>query len=101
MPIHLFARLDRGCLPLGTARCGGGSSAPTGFHYADLKLAQPLARQVLDAVRPVPASGPVPGVDWVDHVEADPIRALESFALRAPVPLYDDGALPTNGPSPT
>ncbi|MEU2601903.1 hypothetical protein ABZ669_33135 [Streptomyces hirsutus] len=66
-----------------------------------MKLAQPLARQVLDAVRPVPASGPVPGVDWVDHVEADPIRALESFALRAPVPLYDDGALPTNGPSPT
>ena len=25
--------------------------------------------------------GPVPGVEWVDHVETDPIRALESFVL--------------------
>ncbi|MEV5986335.1 hypothetical protein AB0L85_15110 [Streptomyces sp. NPDC052051] len=81
LPIHLFARLDRGCLPLGTARCRGRSSAPVGFDSAALELEQPLTREMLDAVRPVPASGPVPGVDWVDHVETDPIRALESFVL--------------------
>ncbi len=81
LPIHLFARLDRGCLPLGTARCRGRSSAPADFDHASLELDQPLAREMLDAVRPVPAPGPVPGVDWVDHVETDPIRALESFVL--------------------
>jgi hypothetical protein len=46
-----------------------------------LQLDQPLTREMLDAVRPVPTAGPVPGVQWVDHVETDPIRALESFVL--------------------
>ncbi|WP_328664233.1 hypothetical protein [Streptomyces sp. NBC_00328] len=81
LPIHLFARLDRGCLPLGTALCRGGSSTPAHFNHAELRLDQPLTREMLDAVRPVPAPGSVPTVDWVDHVETDPIRALESFVL--------------------
>src|SRR3954469_16736786 len=78
-PIHVFARLDQGCLPLGTARCRGGASEPATFNYAELKLDRPLTRELLDAVRPVPAPGPVPGVEWADHVETDPIQALESF----------------------
>ncbi|WOT40588.1 hypothetical protein [Streptomyces coeruleorubidus] len=81
LPLHLFVRLDRGCLPLGTARCRGRSSAPADFDRARLELDRPLTREMLDAVRPVPAPGPVPGVDWVDQVETDPIRALESFVL--------------------
>ncbi|MEU6715877.1 hypothetical protein ABZ897_30795 [Nonomuraea sp. NPDC046802] len=81
LPIHVFARLERGCLSLGTARCRGKSSAPAGFNHAKLQLSQPLSRDMLNVVRPVPASGPVPGVDWVDHVEPDPIRALEAFVL--------------------
>ncbi|MFI0263133.1 hypothetical protein ACH4OW_29380 [Streptomyces sp. NPDC017056] len=36
---------------------------------------------MLDAVRPVPAPGPVPGVEWVDLVNTEPIQALESFVL--------------------
>ncbi|WP_217554678.1 hypothetical protein [Streptomyces sp. GbtcB6] len=81
LPIHVFVRLDQGCLPLGTALCRGRPSAPAGFDHADLELDKPLTRRLLDAVRPVPAPGPVPGTDWVDHVETDPIRALESFIL--------------------
>ncbi|MFD7482992.1 hypothetical protein [Streptomyces mirabilis] len=81
LPIHLFTCLDQGCLPLGTALCRGTSHAPAGFDHAELELDRPLSREMLDVVRPVPAPGPVPGVDWVDHVETDPIRALESFVL--------------------
>ncbi|SEE37090.1 hypothetical protein SAMN05216532_7961 [Streptomyces sp. 2231.1] len=80
-PLHVFVRLDGGCLPLGTALCRGGSSIPAHLPYALLKLDKPLTREVLDAVRPVPEPGPVPGVDWVGHVESDPIRALEAFVL--------------------
>ncbi|MFD3480599.1 hypothetical protein [Streptomyces sp. NPDC058695] len=80
LPIRLFARMDGGCLPLGAARCRG-LSDPANFDYAALELDQPLTREMLDVVRPVPAPGPVPDVDWVDHVAADPIQALESFAL--------------------
>jgi hypothetical protein len=46
-----------------------------------LQLDQPLTREMLDTVRPVPEPGPEPDVDWVDHVETDPIRARESFVL--------------------
>ncbi|MFF2412787.1 hypothetical protein [Streptomyces sp. NPDC058092] len=80
-PTHLFARLDQGCLPLGTARCRGRGGPPAHFDHAVLELDQPLSRAVLDAVRPAPAPGPVPGVEWVDLVATDPIRALESFVL--------------------
>ncbi|MFJ9446997.1 hypothetical protein ACIRRH_34885 [Kitasatospora sp. NPDC101235] len=80
-PIQLFARLEQGYLPLGSAFCRGTSWGHDGFDHAELEFDQPLSREVLDAVRPVRAVGPVPAVDWVDHVEADPIRALESFAL--------------------
>jgi hypothetical protein len=81
LPIHLFARTDRGCLPLGTARCRSRPTYPKDFNHATLELGQPLSRDVLDVVRPVPAPGPLPGVGWVDFVDTDPIRALESFIL--------------------
>ncbi|MFD8396315.1 hypothetical protein ACFV2N_45860 [Streptomyces sp. NPDC059680] len=81
LPIYIFARLERGCLFLGTALCRGGSSTPAHFNHAHLELDQPLTREMLDAVRPVQAPGPVPRLDWVDQVETDPIRALESFVL--------------------
>ncbi|MEO3742307.1 hypothetical protein [Plantactinospora sp. B5E13] len=81
LPIHVFARLDQGCLPLGTARCRRTSAYPADFHHAELELYEPLTRDMLDAVRPVPPPGAVPGVEWVDHVETDPSQALESFVL--------------------
>ncbi|MFF4439945.1 hypothetical protein [Streptomyces sp. NPDC001621] len=80
-PLHVFARLDGDCLPLGTALCRGGSSAPDHLRHARLELDKPLTREVLDAVRPVPEPGPGPGADWVGLVESDPIRALEAFVL--------------------
>ena len=80
-PIHLFARLDRGCIPLGTARCRSRPWKPGDFNHAVLELRQPLGRKVLDMVRPVPEPGPVPGVEWVGFVEADPVRALKAFIL--------------------
>ncbi|WP_344653535.1 hypothetical protein [Cryptosporangium japonicum] len=80
-PIHVFVRLEHGCLPLGTARCRRGASEPARFTSAELQLEQPLSRALLDAARPVPPPGPVPSVEWVDHVATDPIRALESFVL--------------------
>lgn len=81
LPIHLFARTDEGCLPLGTARCRSRPTFAEDFNHATLELDQPLSREVLDVVRPVPAPGPVPEVSWVDFVDADPIQALESFVL--------------------
>ncbi|WP_432975898.1 hypothetical protein [Dactylosporangium sp. CA-233914] len=81
LPIHVFARLDRGCIPLGTALCRGGATEPASFNRAELELDQPLTREMLDAVRSIPAPGPVPGVEWVDLVETNPIQALESFVL--------------------
>ncbi|GIF35686.1 hypothetical protein, partial [Actinoplanes utahensis] len=80
-PIHVFVRLGQGCLPLGTAFCRGGRSEPASFNFAELELDQPLAREFLDAARPVPVPGPVPGVEWVGHVDTNPIKALESFVL--------------------
>ncbi|MFE5560415.1 hypothetical protein [Streptomyces sp. NPDC056544] len=80
-PIHVFARLEQGHLPLGRAWCRGRSWAAAHFDHAKLELDRPMSRVMLDAVRPVPAPGPVPGVDWVDGVEGDPVRALESFVL--------------------
>jgi hypothetical protein len=82
-PIHLFARLDQGYLSLGAARCRsmGGGSTSAHFNHAELELDQPLSRAMLDVVRPVPAPGSVPDAEWVDLVETDPIRALESFVL--------------------
>lgn len=81
LPIHVFARLEEGYLRLGTAQCRAMPSAPANFNRAELRLSQPLTREMLDAVRPVPSPGPVPRVDWIDLVESDPIRALESFVL--------------------
>ncbi len=80
-PIHVFARLERGHLPLGTAVCRGTTYGASAFDHARLELDRPMSRGMLDAVRPVPVAGPVPGVDWVDDVEGDPVRALESFVL--------------------
>ncbi|MGW5665080.1 hypothetical protein ACWEWG_34250 [Streptomyces sp. NPDC003758] len=79
--IHVFVRLDRGCLSLGIARCRGSALPRAGFNQCELELARPLSRAVLDAVRPVPAPGPVPDVDWVNDVATDPIPAMESFIL--------------------
>ncbi|MEV8451578.1 hypothetical protein AB0467_06505 [Streptomyces sp. NPDC052095] len=76
-PTHLFARLDQGCLPLGTARCVGRGGPSTHLDHVALELDTPLSRAVLDTVGPVP----VPGVEWVDLVATDPVRALESFVL--------------------
>ncbi|MGW4196469.1 hypothetical protein [Streptomyces sp. NPDC005004] len=80
-PTHVFVRLGPGCLPLGTARCRGSSASPAGLVGVELRLDVPLAREVLDLVRPVPEPGPVPDVDWVDLVKTEPIRALEAFVV--------------------
>ncbi|MFJ6540242.1 hypothetical protein ACIQMP_06320 [Streptomyces sp. NPDC091385] len=81
LPVHVFVRLNSGCFPLGTARCRGRSVSPAGRDGVGLRLDVPLAREVLDLVRPVPESGPVPDVNWVDLVETDPVRALEAFVV--------------------
>lgn len=62
-PVHVFVRLDQGCLYLGTAFCRGGASAPARFTVAELELDRPLTPDMLDAARPIPAPGPVPGVE--------------------------------------
>ncbi|MFJ6384635.1 hypothetical protein ACIQI7_32095 [Kitasatospora sp. NPDC092039] len=80
-PTRLFARLEQGYLPLGVVLRRGTSSGCDGYNHIELEFDQPLSRAALDAVRPVRAVGPLPAVDWVDHVETDPIQALESFAL--------------------
>ncbi|MFJ3860407.1 hypothetical protein ACIPRL_29785 [Streptomyces sp. NPDC090085] len=95
-PLHVFARLDHGCIPLGTARCRGITTpAPGHLKDAALELDQPISRAVLNAVRPVPAPGPVSGVEWVDSVPDDPVRALESFVLG----WFPADEAPTAGPA--
>ncbi|MFJ9694784.1 hypothetical protein [Kitasatospora sp. NPDC101183] len=80
-PIHVYARLDGACLPLGAAIAARTESAAPAISHVRLQFEQPLGRALLDLVRPVPAPGPTPAVDWVDEVEAQPLRALEAFAL--------------------
>lgn len=81
LPVHVFARLDQGCLPLGTALCRRTPSVSADFDHAEWELDRPLGREALDVVRPVPEPGPVPAVDWIEQVETDPIRALRPFVL--------------------
>jgi hypothetical protein len=73
--------LRQGCLPLGTALCRGGASEPASLNFAKVEAEQPLTREVSGVARPVPAPGPVPGVEWVNHVETDPIEAMGSSVL--------------------
>ncbi|WP_031071563.1 hypothetical protein [Streptomyces sp. NRRL WC-3742] len=80
-PIHVYTRLDGACLPLGRAVAARAEPEPPASALVALQLERPLGRALLDLVRPVPAPGPMPDVDWVDEVEALPLRALESFAL--------------------
>ncbi|MGA5823085.1 hypothetical protein ACPC54_35140 [Kitasatospora sp. NPDC094028] len=99
-PVRVFARLDGGCLPLGPAIAARAPSAPADGRSVELRFEQPLHRELLDTVRPVPAPGPVPGVDWVDQVEVQPLQALEAFALgwfpaeNAPGPAPELDGLP-------
>jgi hypothetical protein len=81
LPIYVFVRLGTGCVPLGAASSRERGSASAGVNHVALELDRPLTREMLDAVRPVRAPGPVPVVEWVDHVESDPVRALRSFVL--------------------
>ncbi|MFF1516064.1 VOC family protein [Streptomyces sp. NPDC058305] len=47
LPIHVFARMEAGCLPLGTAHCRAMPSVPANFNRAELRLIQPLTRDTL------------------------------------------------------
>lgn len=84
-PVHVFVRLDAGCLYLGTASpCAYSHSpyAPAGdFELAEclLRLHRPVPAEVLDRVRPPAVPADVPGVAWVERIAEDRVAALRAF----------------------
>lgn len=80
-PIHLFVRLPEGGLYLGTLSHASSTWTrdPEVLRQGDLWLDSPLSRDVLDRVRPPAAPSSLPGLDWLDHLPADPVEALRLF----------------------
>ncbi|MFD4955818.1 hypothetical protein [Streptomyces sp. NPDC058451] len=77
--VHLFVRLDGGCVYLGVvrvSRCEAGEDILIRCH---LRISPPLGRETLDRVRPPTTPPLLPGLDWLGDVRTDPGRALERF----------------------
>lgn len=78
--VHLFVRLDGGCLHLGLLRASMcEADGDDVLVHCRFQISPPLSRDVLDRVRPPVAPPPLPGVDWLGDVRTAPGRALESF----------------------
>ncbi|MET8542414.1 hypothetical protein ABZW03_17435 [Kitasatospora sp. NPDC004799] len=82
LPVHLAVRLGPGrLLHLGLIRRVLAHGSGSTMDSCTLWFDPPLSDEVLALVRP-PGIGPLPrlpGVEWLDHVDTDPCRALELF----------------------
>jgi hypothetical protein len=69
--VRAFARMPEGCLALGVAQAPELSYRRGTLHDIRLRFETPIPLDLLDQV--------TPGVDWLDLVTDDPIRAMEQF----------------------
>ncbi|MEE1807003.1 hypothetical protein [Streptomyces sp. BE133] len=77
--VHLFVRLDGGCLYLGTGRVSMCEASKDVLIRCRLRISPPLSREILDRVRPPATPPPLPGLDWLGNVHTNPGQALERF----------------------
>lgn len=78
-PLHLFVRLDDVCLYLGVVQVSMCEASEDVLSRCDLCISPPLKREILDLVRPPVTLPPLPNLDWLSDVGANPGRALEGF----------------------
>ncbi|MFE4513418.1 hypothetical protein ACFRMQ_04345 [Kitasatospora sp. NPDC056783] len=82
LPVHLAVRLGPGrLLYVGVLRKATAHGSNRTMLSCTLRFDPPLSDEILALVRP-PSTGsvpPLPGMDWLDHVDTDPCRALELF----------------------
>ncbi|MFD0375033.1 hypothetical protein [Streptomyces sp. NPDC127112] len=78
-PVHLFVRLDEACAYLGLVHHSYSEWADGELHSCHLRIDPPLSRELLKKVRPPGTPPSLPSLDWLDHVETDPGRAVELF----------------------
>ncbi|MFI1911491.1 hypothetical protein ACH444_37410 [Streptomyces microflavus] len=79
LSIHLFVRLDGGCVYVGVVQPGGCEWTEDELVQCELWIEPPLSGEVLQRVRPRSKPPALPGLDWLQFVNADPVRALELF----------------------
>jgi hypothetical protein len=77
--VHLFVRLDGGCLYLGAGRISRCEVSEDVLIRCHLHISPPLNREILDRVRPPVTPPPLPAPDWLGDVPANPGRALQRF----------------------
>ncbi|MFI9183785.1 hypothetical protein ACIGXG_16355 [Streptomyces goshikiensis] len=77
--VHLFVRLDDGCVHLGVVRVSMCEAGEDVLIRCRLRISPPLSRESLDCARP-PTTLPLrPALDWLGDVHTNPGRALERF----------------------
>lgn len=80
LPFHLAVRLGDRCIYLGTVQRRSSHHSGGELVSGTLRIDPPLSDETLALVRPPgPAPDNLPGLRWLDHVDTDPGRALESF----------------------
>ncbi|MFI6729599.1 hypothetical protein NRF20_42795 [Streptomyces sp. R-74717] len=77
--VHLFVRLDGGCLYLGTGRVSMCETSEDVLIRCRLRISPPLNREILDRVRPPATPPPLPGLAWLGNVHRNPGQAVERF----------------------
>ncbi|MER6523004.1 hypothetical protein ACFWHQ_38155 [Streptomyces sp. NPDC060334] len=79
LPIHIAVRVEEEVLYLGTAQVSQASTSDGVLTDCELRLESPLAREILDRVRPRLPPVDLPGLEWLKHVNGDRAAALEEF----------------------
>ncbi|MET7813858.1 hypothetical protein ABZT26_23750 [Streptomyces sp. NPDC005395] len=79
LPIHVFVRLDGGCVYVGVVQPGGCEWTEDELVQCELWIEPPLSSEVLERVRPRSEPPALPGLDWLQYVNADRVRAVELF----------------------
>ncbi|MFJ2223348.1 hypothetical protein ACIOFY_25310 [Streptomyces anulatus] len=79
LPIHIAVRLGEEVLDLGTAKVTQAGASDGVLTHCEMRLEEPLSRQLLDRVRPSPSPVDLPGLEWLGNVNGDRAAALERF----------------------
>ncbi|WP_404962497.1 hypothetical protein [Streptomyces sp. 147326] len=79
LPIHIAVRVEEEVLYLGTAQVSQAGTSDGVLTDCELLFDSPLARDLLDRLRPPRSSVDLPGLEWLGHVNGDRAAALEEF----------------------
>ncbi|MFJ2021663.1 hypothetical protein [Streptomyces nodosus] len=79
LPIHIAVRAGADVLYLGTAWVSQADTTNGVLTDCELRFDTPLARELLDRVRPPRPPADLPGLAWLAQVNGDRAAALEQF----------------------